>query len=64
MNFLMSFRVAYNAEHFLTRRATVRISFGLVLYGVKTGRNVLRLSDLHLFRVYHDSHSKKYIHSI
>jgi len=41
MNIVMNFRVAHNAENFLTRRATVRISVGLVLYRVKTGRNVL-----------------------
>ena len=64
MNIVMNFRVAYKAENFLTREATVRISLGLVLYGVKTGRNVLRLSDLHLFRVCHDGHSEKCIYSI
>jgi hypothetical protein len=64
MNIVINFRVAYNAENFLNRRATFMISVGLVLCRVKTGRNVLRLSDLHLFRVYHDSHSKKCIYSI
>ena len=55
MNIVMKFRFAHNAENFLSRRTNVRISVGLVLYEVKTGRNVLRLSDFHLFHVYHDS---------
>jgi hypothetical protein len=59
MNIVTNFRVAYNAGNILSTRANVRISVGLVLYGVKSGRYVLRLYDLHLFRVYHDTHSKK-----